>query len=146
MISSLFVKVLNERTCQKLHAIIIALKMAFSLLFLQLEMRCQFQLVVQSLSHVQLFATPWTLAHQASLSFTISWSLLKLMSTESLMPSNHLILCRPLLPLPSISPSISGFFSESALYIRWPVLELLAARFNTQLLLPQWDVWDYLAY
>ena len=60
--------------------------------------------IVQSPSHVQLFVTPWTAARQASLSFTISWSLLKLMSTESVMPSNHLILCCPLLPLPS------GFF------------------------------------
>ena len=76
--------------------------------------------VVQSLSHVPLFATPWTAAHQASLSFTISWSLLKLMSIESVMPSNHLILCHPLLFLPSIFPSIRVFFNESALCIRWP--------------------------
>ena len=62
--------------------------------------------VVQLLSHVQLFATPWTAAHQGSLSFTISQSLLKLMSIESMMPSNHLILCHPLLLLPSIFPSI----------------------------------------
>ena len=68
---------------------------------------------------VQLFATPWTAAHQASLSFTISWSLLKLMSIESMMLSNHLILCCPLL-LPSIFPSIRVFPSESALRIRWP--------------------------
>ena len=64
--------------------------------------------------------TPWTAAHHASLSFTISRSLLKLMSIESLMPSNHLILCRPLLLLPSIFPSIRVFSSESALHIRWP--------------------------
>ena len=76
--------------------------------------------VVQSLSRVWLFATPWTAAHQASLSFTISWSLLKLMSIELMMPSNHLILCRPLLLLPSIFPRISVFFSESVLRIRWP--------------------------
>ena len=63
----------------------------------------------QSLSHVQLFATLWTVARQASLSFTISWSLLKLISIESVMPSNHLILCRPLLFLPSIFPSIRVF-------------------------------------
>ena len=75
---------------------------------------------VQSLSHVQLFATPWTAAHQASLSITNSWSLLKLMSIESVMPSNHLILCRPLLNLPSIFPSIRVFPNESALHIRWP--------------------------
>ena len=65
--------------------------------------------VVQLLSHVCLFVTPWTAAHQASLSFTISQSLLKLMSIESVMPSNYLILCRPLLLLPSIFPSIRVF-------------------------------------
>ena len=65
---------------------------------------------VQSLSHVRLFVTPWTAAHQASLSFTISWSLLKLMSVESMMPSNHLVLCHPLLLLPSVFPSISLFW------------------------------------
>ena len=75
---------------------------------------------VQSLSHVWLFATPWTAACQDSLSFTNSRSLLKLMSTESVMPSNHLILCCPLLLLPSILPSIRGFSSESVLHIRWP--------------------------
>ena len=75
--------------------------------------------VVQSLCHVWLFATPWTAACQASQSFTISWSLLKLMSIESVMPSNHLILCCPLL-LPSIFPSIRVFFNESALRISWP--------------------------
>ena len=72
------------------------------------------------LSHVQLFATPWTAAHQASLSFTISWSLLKLMSIESVMTSNHLTLCCPLLLPPSIFPSIRVFSNESVLYIRWP--------------------------
>ena len=77
-----------------------------------------FVVVVQSLSHVWLFGTPWTSAHQASLSFSISWNLLKLMSIESVMPSNHLILCRPLL-LPS-PPSIRVFTNESALCIRWP--------------------------
>ena len=76
--------------------------------------------VVQSLSHVQLFVTPWAAARQASLSFTVSWSLLKLMSIELVMPSNHLILCHPLLLLPSIFPSIRVFPSESALHIRWP--------------------------
>ena len=75
--------------------------------------------VVWSLSHVDLFATPWTATHQAFLSFTISWSLLKLMSTESVMPSNHFILFCPLLLLPSIFPSIRAFSSE-ALHIRWP--------------------------
>ena len=75
---------------------------------------------VQLLSHVRLFATPWTAAYQASLSITISQSLLKLMSIESVMPSNHLILCRPLLLPPSIFPSISIFPNESVLHIRWP--------------------------
>ena len=76
--------------------------------------------VVQLLSCVQLFATPWTAACQASLSFTISWSLLKLMCIKSVMPSNHLIFCRPLLLLPSIFPSIKVFSNKSALRIRWP--------------------------
>ena len=75
---------------------------------------------VQSLSHVRLFATPWTAAHQASLSITNSWSLLKLMSIKLMMPSNHLILCHPLLLLPSIFPTIRVFSNESALRIRWP--------------------------
>jgi len=75
--------------------------------------------IVQRLSPVQLFVTPWTAAHQASLSFTNSRSLLKLMSIESVMPSNHLILC-PLLLLPSIFPSIRVFSNELALHIRWP--------------------------
>ena len=74
--------------------------------------------VVQLLSHVRLFATPWTAAHQASLSFTISQSLLKFTSIESVMPSNHLILSCPLLLLPSIFPSIRVFSNESALRIR----------------------------
>ena len=78
------------------------------------------QTVVQSLSRVRLFATPWTAACQASLSITNSQSLPKLMSTESAIPSNHLILCRPLLFLPSIFPSIRVFPNESALRIRWP--------------------------
>ena len=72
------------------------------------------------LSHVRLFATPWTTACQASLSITNSWSLLRLMSIELVMPSNHLILCHPLLLLPSIFPSIRVFSNESALHIRWP--------------------------
>ena len=74
---------------------------------------------VQSLSCVWLFATPWTAAHQASLSITNSWSPPKPMSIESVMPSNHLILCHPLLLLPSIFPSIRVFSDESALRIRW---------------------------
>ena len=75
---------------------------------------------VQSFSHVQLFATPWTAACQASLSITNSLSLLKLMSIESVMSSNHLILCHPLLLPPSINPSIRVFSNESVLCIRWP--------------------------
>ena len=72
------------------------------------------------LSCDQLFVTPWTAACWVSLSFTISWSLLKLISTESVMPSNYLILCCPLLLLPLIFPSIRVFSNELALYIRWP--------------------------
>ena len=75
---------------------------------------------VQSLSHVRLFVTPWTAARQASLSITNSWSLLKLMSIESVMLPIHLSLCHPLLLLPSIFPSIRVFSNELALYIRWP--------------------------
>ena len=75
---------------------------------------------VQSLSRVQLFETLWTEAHQASLSITSSRSLLKLMSIESVISSNHLILCHPLLFLPSIFPSIRVFFIESVLHVRWP--------------------------
>ena len=75
---------------------------------------------VQSLSQVRLFATPWTAAHQVSLSITNSQRLLKLMSVESVMPSNHLILCCPLLLLPPIFPSIRVFSSESVFQIRWP--------------------------
>ena len=75
---------------------------------------------VQSLSRVQLFVTPWTAACQASLSITNSWSLHKLLSIESVMPSKHLILCHPLLLLPSIFSSISVFSNESVLHIRWP--------------------------
>ena len=74
----------------------------------------------QSLSHVQIFATPWTAAHQASLSITNSWSLPKLISIESVTSSYHLILCRPLLLLPLIFPSIRVFSNESDLHIRWP--------------------------
>ena len=76
--------------------------------------------VVQLLSHFQLFVTPWPAEHQASLSTIIFQSLLKLMPLESVMPSNHLILCCPLLLLPSIFPSIRVSFNESALCIRWP--------------------------
>ena len=81
-------------------------------------MNCQFS--VQSFSSVWLFATPWTAAHQASLSITTFQSPPKPMSIVSVMPSNHLVLCRPLLLLPSIFPSIRVFSNESALHIRWP--------------------------
>ena len=80
---------------------------------------------VQLLSRTQCFATPWTAARQASLSITNSWSLLRLMSIESVMPSNHLILCRPLLLLPSIFPNIRVFSNESVFHIRWPNNTLL---------------------
>ena len=86
--------------------------------FPQETKRSVYSRIVQSLSHVWLFVAPWTAARQASLSFTLSQSLLKLMSIESVMPSNHLILCRPLL-LPSIFPSIRVFSNESAFCIRW---------------------------
>ena len=80
---------------------------------------CQFN-SIQSLSHVRLFVTPWAAACQASLSFINSQSLLKLMSIKLVMPSNHLVLCHPLLFLPSIFPSIKVFSNESVLRIRWP--------------------------
>ena len=79
-----------------------------------------FQAVFQAFSHVRLFVTPWTAARQPSMSFIIFQSLLKLMSIESMIPSNHLILCHPLLFLFSIFPSIRVFSSESTLHIRWP--------------------------
>ena len=87
--------------------------------------RCSTSLIiqfssVQSLSRVWVFEIPWAAAHQASLSITNSWSLLKLMPIESVMPFNHLIHCHPLLFLSSIFPSIRGFSNESALHIRWP--------------------------
>ena len=75
---------------------------------------------VQSLSRVRLFATPWITAHQASLSITSFQSLLRLMPIESVMPSSHLILCRPLLLLPTIPPSLGVFSNESTLHMRWP--------------------------
>ena len=77
-------------------------------------------IIIRSLSRVQLFVAPWTAAHQASLSFTVSQSLLKLMSIESKMPFNHVILCHPLLLLPLIFPSIRVFSNKLVLCIRWP--------------------------
>ena len=79
-----------------------------------------FVVVIQLLSHLRLFVTPWTAAHQASLSITNSWNLPKLTSIKLVMPSNHLILCYPLCLLPSIFPSIRVFSNESVLHIRWP--------------------------
>ena len=79
-----------------------------------------FIVVIQLLTHVRVFVTPWTAAHQASLSITNPQSLLKFMSIKSVIPSNHLILCHPLLLLPSIFPSIRVFSNESVLHIRWP--------------------------
>ena len=87
---------------------------------------------VQSLSRVRLFATPWTATHQASLSTTNSQSLPRLMSIESVMPSNHLILHRPLLLLPSIFPSIRVFFNEPALCLRWPKSKILELQLQHQ--------------
>ena len=87
---------------------------------------------VQSLSHVWLFVTPWTVAHQASLSITNFQSLCKLMSIESGMPSNHLILCHPLLLLPSTFPSIGVFSNESVLHIRWPKYQSFSFSMNIQ--------------
>ena len=81
---------------------------------------CSFLLLLFSHYHVQLFGTLGTAAREASLSFTIFWNLLKFMSIESVILSNHLILCRPLLLLPSIFPSIRVFSSEMALHVRWP--------------------------
>ena len=91
----------------------------FWILFLRAR-KVQFS-SLQLLSRVRLFATPWTAAHKASLSITNSQSLLKLMSIESVMPSNHLNLCHPLLLLPSVFPSTRVFFNESVLCIRWPM-------------------------
>ena len=93
---------------------------------------------VQLLSRVRLFVTPWTAAHQESLSITNSQSLLKLMSIESVMPSNHLILCRPLLLLPSIFPSIRVFSNESALCIRWPSIGVSASTSVLPMYIQDW--------
>ena len=110
--------------------------------FLGLHWSVQFS-SVQSLSHVRLFATPWTTARQASLSITNSQSSPKPMSIESVMPSNHLILCRPLLLLPSIFPSIRVFSNESALRIRWPKYWSFSFNFspsNEQLVITNWSL------
>ena len=93
---------------------------------------------VQSLSRVWLFATPWTIARQASLSLTSSWSLLKVMSIETVMPSSNLILCCPLLLLPSIFPSIRVFPNESVLCIRWPSIGASASASVLPLNIQDW--------
>ena len=90
---------------------------------------------VQALSCVQLFVTPWTAARQGSLSIANSWSLLKFMSVESVMPSNHLILCHPLLLLPSIFPSIRVCSNESVLRIRWPKYRSLSIHISVCIIL-----------
>ena len=98
---------------------------------------------VQSLSRVQLSVTPWTAACQASLSITNSWSLLKLKSTESVIPSNHLILWRPLLLLlPSIFPSIRVFSKESVLCIRWPNIGVSASASVLPMNIQDWFPWQ----
>ena len=94
---------------------------------------------VQLLSCVQLFATPWIAACQVSLSITNSWSSLKLMSIELVMPSNHFILCRPLLLLPSIFPSIMVFSNDSALHIRWPNYWSFSFNINPSNEHPDWS-------
>ena len=94
-----------------------SIKHIFTLNIVCLEIQ---SIVVWSLSCIWLFVTPWTVACQATLSFTVSWSLLKFMSIESVMPSSHLVLCHPLLLLPSIFPSIRVFSHETVLRIRWP--------------------------
>ena len=100
---------------------------------------------VQSLSRVWLLVTPWTAARQASLSITNSWRLLKIMSIESVMPFNHLILCRPLLLPLSIFPSMRDFSNESALHIRWPKYWVSTSTsvlpMNTQDWSSGWTVW-----
>ena len=93
---------------------------------------------VQSLSCFRLFATPWTAALQSSLSITNSWSLLKLMSIESVTPSNHLILCHPLLLPPSIFPSIRVFSNESVLHIRFPKYWSFSCKVSPSNTSPSW--------
>ena len=96
------------------------LSLSLSLAFLSFHLTFRIS-SAQLLSHVQLFATSWTVARQVSLCITNSWSLLELMSIESVMPTNHLILCHPLILLPSIFPSIGVFSNESVLHIKWPM-------------------------
>ena len=98
---------------------------------------------VQSLSRVQLFVTAWITACQATLSITNSWSLRKLMSIESEMPSSHLILCLPLLLLPSIPPSIRVFSNESALHIRWPKYWSFSFNISPSMNTQDWSPWEW---
>ena len=99
---------------------IIKKNLRYCTLFSPKSLKWYWGVVFQSLSHVHLLSIPWTAGHQASLSFTISWSLLKLISIEPMMPSSHLILCHPLLLLPSVFPSIRVFSNELAFQIRLP--------------------------
>ena len=110
-----FAAICSNTHCHLLYNISVYINviMHLSLFYLQFSS-------VQSLSHVWLFSTPWIAGHQASLSITSSWSSLKLMSIESVMPSSHLILCHPLLLLPPIPPIIRVFSNESTLHMRWP--------------------------
>jgi len=110
----------SVRSCWQLW--VFSRQVHFYTLYMELFTVCSKRPVssVQLLNRVWLFVTPWIAAHQSSFSSTNSWSLLKLMSIKSVMPSNHLILCHPLLLLPSIFPSIRVFFNESVLCVRWP--------------------------
>ena len=112
--------VINLSQDQGLFQRVNSLCQVAKVLELQLHHSVQFSSVVQSLIHVQLFVTPWPVTRQASLSTTMSQSLLKLMSIESVMPSNHFVFCHSLLLLPLIFPSIRVFSNEWALHIRWP--------------------------
>ena len=120
---SFLISVLSSYLCAIINLFI---RIMHSTKYVLYNSECSLQFIkvyyfsVQSLSHVQLFATPRTVAHQASLSITNARSLLKLMSIKSVMPSNHLILCHPLSLPPSIFPSIRVFSNKSVLHIRWP--------------------------
>ena len=106
----------NFKNCESLYCT----PVIYTILHINYQFQFSHSVASDSLRSHGLFATPWTTVHQASLSITNSWSLLKLMSTESVMPSNHLILCHPFLLPASIFPSIRVFPNESVLHIRWP--------------------------
>ena len=110
----------DQGSLSECHANIPVLQYSHSIIIMTLQYYKTIFSSVQSLSHVRLFVTPWIAARQASLSITNSRSLPKLKSIESVMPSSHLILCRPLLLLPLIPPSIRVFSNESTLRMRWP--------------------------